>query len=478
MLHNKNEADNANAVWGGEHQNSSKRIIVRCFKLLNVALNFALFCFCWHAFYSTVYLSAPSVYQSAALFAVYLILLILLDRIYNAFDVGLLRISELVYANTLSTLMAALIVYGLTALTSCSIPRIFPLLLLLASQFAWHCLWAYAANCIYFKLHAPKRTVVVFRNQNDLKKLKLLSRYTRRFSVEKYVENPKSFHQLIQDINGYEVVFAVGLSATLRNGLVKHCVESDIQGYIEPKVGDIIMAGAKEIQSFSIPILHVGKATPLPEYLLLKRLVDIVVSAAMLLITWPIMLVIVIGIKAYDRGPALYKQTRLTKDGRIFEMLKFRSMKMDAEKDGVARLSTGKKDDRVTPIGKFIRSYRLDELPQLLNILRGDMTLVGPRPERPEIAEKYEKNIPAFRMRLQVKAGLTGYAQIYGRYNSEPYDKLQMDLMYINRMSLAEDIRLMLATIKILFIKESTEGVEEPHDTESDASNNRSDIAI
>ena len=135
-------------------------------------------------------------------------------------------------------------------------------------------------------------------------------------------------------------------------------------------------------------------------------------------------------------------------------------MKVDAEKDGVARLAS-ENDDRITPIGKIVRACRFDELPQLFNILSGDMTIVGPRPERPEIASQYEEVLPSFRLRLQVKAGLTGTAQIYGKYNSTPYDKLEMDLIYINNMSLLEDIKLMFATIKILFMKDSTSGVED-----------------
>lgn len=133
-------------------------------------------------------------------------------------------------------------------------------------------------------------------------------------------------------------------------------------------------------------------------------------------------------------------------------------MRVDAEKDGVARLAS-ENDDRITPVGKFIRACRLDELPQLINILRGDMSIVGPRPERPEIAEQYEKEMPAFSLRLQVKAGLTGFAQVYGKYNTTPYDKLQMDLMYVNKMSVTEDLRLMFATLRILFIPDSTEGI-------------------
>ena len=162
-----------------------------------------------------------------------------------------------------------------------------------------------------------------------------------------------------------------------------------------------------------------------------------------------------------DGGPAFYKQVRLTKDGKQFEILKFRSMRVDAEKDGVARLSTGDKDDRITKVGHIIRACRLDELPQLLNILKGDLSIVGPRPERPEIAAQYCEEMPEFALRLQAKAGLTGYAQVYGKYNTTPYDKLQMDLMYIAHPSLIEDLKIMLATIKILFMPESTEGVAE-----------------
>ena len=136
---------------------------------------------------------------------------------------------------------------------------------------------------------------------------------------------------------------------------------------------------------------------------------------------------------------------------------KLRSMIVDAEKGG-ARLA-GEHDDRITPVGRVIRAIRFDELPQLFNILKGDMSIVGPRPERPEIAEKYRQELPAFDLRLQVKAGLTGYAQVYGRYNTEPQDKLKMDLMYINHASFSEDFKLIFATIRILFMRESTSGV-------------------
>ena len=189
-----------------------------------------------------------------------------------------------------------------------------------------------------------------------------------------------------------------------------------------------------------------------------KRAMDIVFSLLGLVIAAPFMLVIAILIKAYDGGPVFYKQERLTQDGRIFQILKFRSMKVQSENKG-ARLAM-KDDDRITPVGRVLRQIHFDELPQIFNILKGDMSLVGPRPERPEIARQYLEEIPEFNYRLKVKAGLTGYAQVYGKYNTTPYDKLKLDLTYIETYSFVQDIKLLMLTFKILFQKENTEGVE------------------
>ena len=231
-------------------------------------------------------------------------------------------------------------------------------------------------------------------------------------------------------------------------------------GFFLPHVGDVLMKGSQHIQTFSSPVHHFSYKHNPPEYLFVKRLFDILASMCAIVILSPVMLLTAIAIKAYDRGPAIYKQVRLTKDGKEFRIMKFRSMRVDAEKDGVARLSTGDQDDRITPIGRFVRKCRLDELPQLFNILKGEMSFVGPRPERPEIAEQYYKSLPDFKLRLQVKAGLTGYAQVYGKYNSDPYEKLEFDLLYINDMSVVTDLALIFATFSILFVPESTEGIE------------------
>ena len=293
----------------------------------------------------------------------------------------------------------------------------------------------------------------------DFEKLNEIVSFENRFDVQKKMKSPGTIYEILPKLNDYQAVIVSGIEATLRNGIVKACIDKDIDCYFIPHTGDVIIAGAKHLQSFSIPIMSARRAVLRPEYAFAKRTLDALLAALGLVIASPVMLITAIAIKAYDNGPVIYRQVRLTKDGKPFEILKFRSMRVDAEKDGVARLAADQ-DSRITTVGRIIRTVHFDELPQLWNILRGDMSIVGPRPERPEIAAQYEQEMPAFSLRLQVKAGLTGTAQVYGRYNTEPRDKLKMDLMYINNMSLGEDLKLIFATVKIMFMKERTAGVQ------------------
>jgi lipopolysaccharide/colanic/teichoic acid biosynthesis glycosyltransferase len=258
-------------------------------------------------------------------------------------------------------------------------------------------------------------------------------------------------------------VFLCGVHSHERNLILKYCVAHGIVVYIIPRVGDVIMSGAKKIPMLHLPMMRVDRYAPPPEYQVAKRALDIALGVVLLLLFSPILLGAAIAVKLEDGGPVFYKQVRLTKDGREFNMLKFRSMVVSAEQDGVARLSTGDDDPRITRVGRVLRAHRFDELPQLFNVLGGSMSLVGPRPERPEIAAEYERDMPEFALRLQCKAGLTGYAQVYGKYNTTPYDKLQMDLMYISKPSIVEDIKILFATLAILFRRESTEGVAPGH---------------
>ena len=223
-------------------------------------------------------------------------------------------------------------------------------------------------------------------------------------------------------------------------------------------LGNLLKPLIREIHLFDTPLLLFRNKGLSIEQQILKRCFDILASLIALVIASPFMLVIAICIKAYDGGPVFFTQDRLTKNGRVFKVYKFRSMRVE-KNDGEYRM-TRKNDDRVTPVGKVIRNIHFDELPQLLNILLGDMSLVGPRPESPQLAKEYCEFMPEFAFRLKVKAGLTGYAQVYGKYNTTPYDKLKLDLAYIERYSFLLDLKLILMTVKVLFQKENTEGIE------------------
>jgi exopolysaccharide biosynthesis polyprenyl glycosylphosphotransferase len=269
----------------------------------------------------------------------------------------------------------------------------------------------------------------------------------------------EDIYKMIQEA-GVEAVMLCGLASSQRNDILKYCITHEIRAYVRPNIGDFIMSSAKTIQMANLPVIVCEHSAPSLFYLVIKRTMDIVLSLCGLVMAGPVMILTAIAVKAYDHGPVLYKQARMTKAGRTFYIYKFRSMQVNAEQDGIARLAQ-QNDQRITAVGKIIRACRIDELPQMLNILGGSMSVVGPRPERPEIFEQYQETLPEFGLRLQVKAGLTGYAQVYGKYNTMPYDKLQMDLMYIAHPSIIEDLKIILATIKVLFVSESTEGIEE-----------------
>jgi len=346
-------------------------------------------------------------------------------------------------------------------------PNILPGLAVIAVQIIISIIWSFVSHKVYFKFNTPRRTAVIYDAGDDMKML--ISEYglEKKFDVQLVLKDDECIDNL-DVLIGIQTVFITGIRSSKRNVILKYCIDNGIQVYLKPRVGDAILYGAYQTQLFHRAVLRADRHSPSPEYVFCKRFMDIVLSLVVLIIISPIMLLTALSIKLCDGGPVFYKQCRLTKDGKKFNVLKFRSMRVDAEKDGVARLSTGDKDDRITPIGKIIRKCRIDEFPQLLNILSGSMSIVGPRPERPEIAAQYEEVLPEFRLRLQVKAGLTGYAQVYGKYNTTPYDKLQMDLMYIARASLLKDLELMFATIKILFVSESTEGVADGQITAGD----------
>lgn len=435
-------------------------IAVLIVKLGNVALITLPFLVVWFHFYADRTASPYYYWGNWVVVALFFVLYILFCRIYDGFLISINRISEIVYSQALSSVISDFLLYAVICLLSKRLVNPLPLFGALVVQLLLSGLWAYCAHRWYFSKFPAKRTAVIYDVREGLERLVEEYGLEKKFKIQ-IAMNVQQALANKELLNQMDTVFLSGIHSHDRNILLKYCVEKDINVYVIPRIGDVLMSGAQSMHMFHLPILQVGRYHPSPVYLFLKRGFDILASGIATVILSPVFLATAIAIKRYDGGPVFYKQQRLTKDGRIFEVLKFRSMRVDAEKDGVARLSTGDKDDRITPVGRFIRKVRIDELPQLLNILKGDMTICGPRPERPEIAAQYEEELPEFRLRLQAKAGLTGYAQVYGKYNTTPYDKLVMDLMYIAHPSFLQDLQIMFATVKILFMKESTEGFEE-----------------
>ena len=342
-----------------------------------------------------------------------------------------------------------------------------PLILVFADQVAISMIWTTLAQWIYFKWFPAKKSIIVYDVRRGMNEL--IDKYglSKKFDVRKTMSAEDCLADL-SVIDEMDVVFLSGIHSHDRNVILKYCLYRNKQVYMIPRIGDVLMRSARTMHMFNLPILRVNRYSPNPLYLVIKRCFDIVFSLVALILLIPVFIVTAIAVKASDKGPVFYKQLRLTKNGKRFYIHKFRSMRVDAEGDGVARLSSGDSDSRVTPVGRVIRKFRIDELPQLFDVLAGNLSLVGPRPERPEIAEEYMKSMPEFQLRLQCKAGLTGYAQVYGKYNTTPYDKLHMDLMYIAHPSIAEDIRICFATIKILFTPDSTEGIAEGQTTAMD----------
>lgn len=444
----------------------SNHIKILGLELVHFVLTLITFYICWLLFrYHTLNVTMTRGYRyNYFVLLGYGALLVFFNRTYNSYLFGYARIRMLIFKQFLSQFFSVAIIYlavsfGWNRFHS---PGIF--LILLAVQFVLDIIWSYFSTWFYFRLNPVRKTIMIYRNELDKRRFgsihgkpsERLYQITKEF---KYTGD--NFEEIEKELEGFDAIFVTGVNSRCRNGILKYCKTYSIPGFFLPHVGDVLMQEAEHIQAFDSPVLFVNRTRLRPEYAFIKRAFDIVSSFCGIVILSPIMLLTALAIKLYDGGPAIYKQVRLTKDSKEFEIYKFRSMRVDAEKDGVARLSTGDKDDRITPIGKIVRKCRLDELPQLFNILKGDMSVVGPRPERPEIAEQYYKTLPGFRLRLQVKAGLTGYAQVYGKYNTEPYEKLEFDLLYINNMSVLTDLQLIFATVGILFMSESTEGIKE-----------------
>ena len=393
-----------------------------------------------------------------AVVGLYGLYLFFFTKVLGGYRIGYSRKGETVLASYIAIICANIVEYFQLCLIENKYVLAQPLLGLLFVELVFVVPYVYFVREFYIRMYPPRKTIVVYGNYSPESLISKINTRKDTYDVCASVSYLIGREKLYKMIKEYGAVVISDVPAETRNDIMKYCYQESIRTYVTPKISDVIIRGAEDIHMFDTPLLLSRNQGLTITQRFWKRTMDIVLSLIGLAIVAPFMIITAIIIKLTDGGPIFYTQERLTRDGKTFKILKFRSMRSDSEASG-ARLAM-KDDDRVTPIGKFIRRIHFDEIPQILNILKGDMSIVGPRPEREEIQKQYMDVIPEFPLRLKVKAGLTGYAQVYGKYNTTPYDKVKMDIAYIETYSLWMDIKLIMMTAKVLFQKENSEGVD------------------
>ena len=379
-------------------------------------------------------------------------------RIYNALIVGNYRLTELAFSQLLSFSFSDGVYFVAAFFWFHNFQRIHLSLFLFALvlQTLSATILAFVFNRLFAHYDEPRKVIIIYGSGNYDDLVAKMNRYRHRYHILGCIEESEGIDALKKRILEGEDIYLFNIERRLQNQLIRYCRQQNKNIHVSLDVDDLVLKSYELSHFFDTPFLHNRNSSVQWYYPIVKRVGDILIALILLIITLPVLLVTVIAIKVCDGGPVLYCQKRLTKDGRIFTIYKFRSMYVDSE---VSPRLAEKNDSRITPVGSIIRKFRIDELPQLLNVLKGDMSMVGPRPERPEIAEEYAKTIEDFPLRLAVPAGITGYAQVYGLYSTTPLDKLKLDLLYIADRSVLLDSKLLFHTVKIVFKPESSEGV-------------------
>ena len=406
--------------------------------------------------------------------ALYGVLLVFFLQTYGGLKIGYLKRGNIIYSHILSLFIVNTIGYFILALIDKRFHSPVSFILLTVVDGIIVFIWVFLFQWIYGVLFPPRRLLVVYGVRPVFSIMEKIGARDDKYVIGGSISIDEGIDKIMEKAKEFEGIVVGDVPSHDRNLILKKCYDSSIRVYMIPKISDILVRSSTNLNLFDTPILLSKNEGLQIDQMAVKRFIDIVVSLIGIILTSPLFVMFGAAIHLADRGPIFYTQTRLTIDGKLFKIYKFRTMRVDAEKDGVARLA-GEADNRITDVGKILRATRLDELPQLFNIIKGEMSLVGPRPERPEIAAEYMEDLPEFAMRLKMKAGLTGYAQVHGKYNTTPYDKLKLDLHYIRNYSLWMDLILIVLTPKVLFMKESTEGVGEGEINANNKDNNNKD---
>lgn len=427
---------------------------------LLVAVQTAIFAYVWLVWYRKIG-SGYFVRGNYVFIGLYALMNLFVLNLYGGFRIGQLRVQEILYSQVLSILCVNAVYY----LQMCLIGRwlfltnLEPLAYMTLVNIAIAVVWTLCVNKLYVKIYPPRQILVLYGKTVPELLIQKLKTRRDKYHICETVHCKRDMEGLEEKLSQYDSVLMSEVPGSIRDRVLKYCYQNGVRCYAVPTVADIMIMGSEKMQVMDVELMLLRNQGLSAGERSTKRAFDLVAGLIATVIASPFMAIIALAIKLYDGGPVLFTHDRLTRDGKVFKIYKFRSMRVQQEQTGYCL--TRKHDDRITPVGKVIRKLHLDELPQLLNIVKGDMSFVGPRPETPALAEEYTSHLPEFPFRLKVKAGLTGYAQVYGRYNTTPEDKLKMDLTYIEKYSFWLDLKLMLLTFKILFQKENTEGIED-----------------
>ena len=437
--------------------NNRKFALSMIMKFSIFALQFGFFAMVLFQYYGPrLFRRADSIGYAVTLI-LYAIVYVALGNLFRAFKITDYSIAETIFSQFLSFGIADLLLYGEFCMIRHNYVNLIPGILTVLCQLLAAACWALVGKRFTIAFGKPEKTLVISGAVDVDEFLQKFGKIKHIFSIEKVVSADILKGDWKKEVAPYQAVIFYEVSSKKRSEVIWYCMQSRKSLYVTPQLGEITMEGFGARHLIDTPMMKYEYRSERFWYNLAKRIGDILLSLIALIILSPLLLLTALLIKIEDRGPVFFRQKRCTKNGKVFEILKFRSMIVDAEKGGeTIPCRTG--DPRITHVGRVIRKLRIDEFPQIINVLKGDMSIVGPRPERVEHVEAYTKEIPEFSYRLRVKGGLTGYAQIYGKYNTSPYDKLRLDLQYIEKQSLLMDLKLILLTVKIMFVPESTEG--------------------
>lgn len=433
-----------------------KHLLNYCANLIMILFEMFCFAYVWFQYYNPQMTNKFSEKGHWGVIGLYVLLAFFFTKSLGGFNIGYMEASDIITSNVLAVIMSNVIEYFIVVLAVRNYVLVYPIVVMTVTEIAFAILWAQLVRNMYQRLYPPRKMLVIYGNYPPDDLIEKINSRKDKYNICASVSYTVGYVKLYTMAKQYEAVVLSDLPSDARNQITKYCYQESIRTYVTPKISDILLSAADDIHLFDSPLLLLRNEGLSIDQRFFKRIEDIVFSLVGIILTSPLMLIIALCIKLYDGGPVFFKQPRYTRDNKVFMVLKFRSMSVHEVDSKI----TKKGDARVTPVGRVIRAAHVDELPQLFNILKGDMALVGPRPEWKTVVDQYIEVVPEFALRTKVKAGLTGYAQVYGKYSTTPYDKVRLDIKYIENYSLWLDLKLILLTVKILFKRDKTEGVD------------------